>query len=71
MINEDISFTIPTSRIFNVKDYSNAYNILNEIFFMDFNKELGFKILMPKNQDLVKRISSFELNTESLDITFL
>jgi len=38
---------------------------------MDFNKELGFKILMPKNQDLVKRISSFELNTESLDITFL
>lgn len=47
---------IPISRTFSVKDFSDVSKVLNELFVMDFKKELGFKILIPKERKLAKRI---------------
>jgi hypothetical protein len=47
---------IPTSCTFDVKDYSDTFKVLNEILAMDFKKESGFKILMPKDKNLARRI---------------
>lgn len=47
---------IPTSKTFNVKDFSEVAKVLQEMLSVDFNNESGFKILMPKDQDLAKRI---------------
>ena len=47
---------IPISKTFDVKDYSEASNVLNDMLTRDFSNELGFKILIPKDQNLAKRI---------------
>lgn len=47
---------IPTSHTFSVKDYHDALTVLNEMLAMDFSKESGFKVLMPKDQNLARSI---------------
>ena len=53
---------IPTSRTFNIKDFSEVAKVLEEMLSVDFNNESGFKILMPKDQDLAKRIGYTSVN---------
>lgn len=53
---------IPTSKIFNIKDFSEVAKVLEDMFSTDFNNESGFKILMPKDQDLAKRIGYIIVN---------
>ena len=47
---------IPISQLFNVKDHSDAWKTINEMLAMDFSKEQAFKILMPKDQDLARKL---------------
>lgn len=47
---------IPISKTFEVKDYSEASDVLNDMLTRDFSKELGFKILIPKDQNLAKSV---------------
>ena len=53
---------IPTSKTFNVRDFSEVAKVLQEMLSVDFNYESGFKILMPKDQDLAKRIGYTVVN---------
>jgi len=46
---------IPISKSFDVKDQSDAWKVIGEMLAMDF-KETGFKILMPKDQNLAKKL---------------
>ena len=47
---------IPISQLFDVKDYSEAWKVINEMLAMDFSRETGFKILMPKDQNLARKL---------------
>ena len=46
---------IPIRRSFDVKDQSEAWKIINEMLAMDF-KEAGCKILMPKEENLARKL---------------
>ena len=53
---------IPISQLFDVKDYSEVWEVINEMLAMDFSKEKGFKILIPKDQNLAKKLGYTILN---------
>jgi len=53
---------IPISQLFDVKDYSEAWKVISEMLAMGFGKEAGFKILMPKDQNLAKKLGYTILN---------
>ncbi|MFQ5969633.1 MAG: hypothetical protein ACE5J2_03945 [Nitrososphaerales archaeon] len=53
---------IPISQTFDVKDYSEVSAVLNDMLTRDFSKELGFKILIPKDENLAKRIGYTMVN---------
>jgi len=46
---------IPIGQLFDVKDYSEAWEVVNEMLAMDF-KETGFKILIPKDENLARKL---------------
>ncbi len=46
---------IPVSKLFDVKDQSDVGKVINEMLAIDF-KEAGCRILMPKEQNLAKRL---------------
>ncbi|MFQ5920471.1 MAG: hypothetical protein ACE5JV_00460 [Nitrososphaerales archaeon] len=47
---------IPISQFFDVKGYSEAWAVIAKMLSMDFSSETGFKILLPKDKNLAKRI---------------
>ena len=47
---------IPISRLFDVKDHSEAWEVIREMLAMDLSKEKGFKILIPKDQSLARKL---------------
>lgn len=47
---------IPVSRSYTVKSYEEALKALSEMLSNDFTKENGYKLLMPKNKNLARRI---------------
>ncbi len=53
---------IPISQLFDVKDYSEAWKVISEMLTTGFSKEAGFKILMPKDQNLAKKLGYTILN---------
>lgn len=53
---------IPISQLFDVKDYSEAGKVINEMLKLDFSKETGFKVLMPKDQSLARKLGYTILN---------
>ncbi|HLE34495.1 MAG TPA: hypothetical protein VI698_01260 [Nitrososphaerales archaeon] len=52
---------IPVSKSFDIKDQSDVGKVISEMLAMDF-KERGFKILMPKEQNLAKRLGYIIVN---------
>jgi len=53
---------IPISQLFDIKDYSEVWEVINEMLTMDFSKEKGIKILIPKDQNLAKKLGYTILN---------
>jgi hypothetical protein len=47
---------IPISQLFDVKDHSEAWKVINEMLAMDFSKETGCKILIPKDQKIARKL---------------
>jgi hypothetical protein len=52
---------IPVSKSFDVKDQSDAGKVINEMLAIDF-KEAGCRILMPKEQNLAKKLGYIIVN---------
>lgn len=47
---------IPVSHFFDVKDYAQAWEVVSEMLSLDLSKEIGFKILMPKDEGIARKI---------------
>jgi len=52
---------IPVSKSFDIKNQSDIGKVINEMLAMDFT-ERGFKILMPKEEKLAKRLGYIMVN---------
>lgn len=52
---------IPVSKSFDIKDQRDVGKVINEMLAMDF-KERGCRILMPKEQNLAKRLGYVIVN---------
>lgn len=52
---------IPVGKSFDIKNQSDVGKVINEMLAMDF-KERGFKILMPKEEKLAKRLGYIIVN---------
>ncbi|MEM2760929.1 MAG: hypothetical protein QXU32_08505 [Nitrososphaerales archaeon] len=53
---------IPVSRTFDVSDYSETFIVIREILATNFSNEAGFKVLMPKDRNLARRIGYTMVN---------
>ncbi len=54
---------VPIERVFDIKDEKEASDIAQEIVKLGFsNKKMGFKVLMPKEEKIAKRIG-FSITT--------
>jgi len=53
---------IPITQLFDIKDYSDMSKVINKMLELGFSKEVGFKILMPKDQNLARKLGYTILN---------
>ncbi len=53
---------IPITQLFDIKDYSDVSKVINKMLELGFSKEVGFKILMPKDQNLARKLGYTILN---------
>lgn len=47
---------LPVSKIFDLKDEKDAIDAVNEMVLIGFEKNSGFKVLLPKEKKLAKRM---------------